>query len=180
MSQRVIARRFALALSDSIGEDDGLRGVEGELGRFAAAVEQVPELYEYLVGPLVPAARKREAAASVLESLGASSSCRDFVLLLLDRHRVGLVSIIAEEFSSTVRERLGIVEAEITSAVPLDEEMQERTRQALARLARREVQASFQVDPSLVGGLRARIGSTIYDGSVRGRMQRLRDRIVKE
>jgi F-type H+-transporting ATPase subunit delta len=180
MSQRVIARRFALALSDSIAQDDALRAIEEELGRFAAALEQVPELHEYLAGPLVPLARKREAAVAVLASLGASDRCRDFVLVLLERHRVGLVDVIAEEFSAVVRERLGIVDAEITTAFPLDQAMQERVRAALAKLASAEVRASFEVDPSLVGGLRARIGSTIYDGSVRGRMQRLRDRIVKE
>ena len=93
---------------------------------------------------------------------------------------MGLAALIAEEFSMVVRDRLGIVDAEVTSAMPMDEAMQERTRAALAHLARKEVRASFNVDPSLVGGLRARIGSTIYDGSVRGRMDRLRERIVKE
>ncbi len=180
MSQRVIARRFALALSDTIAQDDGLRSMEQEVGRFAAAVEQVPELEEYLVGPLVPAERKREAAVAVLEFQGASERCRRFVLLLLERHRVVLVPLIAEEFSAVVRDRLGIVDAEVTSAMPMDDAMQERTRAALVQLARKEVRASFNVDPSLVGGLRARIGSTIYDGSVRGRMEKLRERIVKE
>jgi F-type H+-transporting ATPase subunit delta len=180
MSQRVIARRFALALSDSIASDDALRSMEQEVGRFAAALEQVPELHEYLAGPLVPAERKREAATAVLESQGASERCRDFVLVLLERHRVDLATLIAEEFSLVMRERLGIVDAEIASALPMDEATRERTRAALARLARKEVRASFSVVPSLVGGLRARIGSTIYDGSVRGRMNRLRDRIVKE
>lgn len=180
MSQRVIARRFALALSDTLAQDEALRRMEQEFGRFAAAVEQVSELHEYLAGPLVPLERKREAAVVVLASQGASDRCRDFVLLLLERHRVGLSALIAEEFSAAVRDRLGIIDAEITSATPLDDAMQERTRAALGRLARKEVRASFHVDSSLVGGLRARMGSTIYDGSVRGRIDRLRERIVEE
>jgi len=154
--------------------------MEQEVGRFAAAVEQVPELEEYLVGPLVPSERKREVAVAVLESQGASERCRRFVLLLLERHRVVLVPLIAEEFSAVVRDRLGIVDAEVTSAMPMDDAMQERTRAALMQLTGKEVRASFNVDPSLVGGLRARIGSTIYDGSVRGRLDRLREHIVKE
>jgi F-type H+-transporting ATPase subunit delta len=180
MSQRVIARRFALALSDTIEQNDELRAMEQEIGRFGAAVEQVPELHDYLVGPLVPAERKGKAAILVLESLGATERGRRFVMLLLERHRIGLAPLIAEEFSSVVLDRLGIVDAEVTSAMPMDDAMQERTRTALTHLARKEVRASFNVDPSLVGGLRARIGSTIYDGSVRGRMNRLRERIVKE
>ena len=115
-----------------------------------------------------------------LEFQGASERCQSFVKVVIERHRVNLAGLIAEEFSVVVRERLGIVDVEIASALPMDEAMQESTRAALARLARKEVRASFSVDPSLVGGLRACIGSTIYDGSVRGRMQKLRERIVKE
>ena len=180
MSQRVIARRFALALSDSVPQDDVLRAIELELERFAAAVKEVPELHEYLAGPLVPLEQKREAAVKVLDLLGASQRSKDFVLVLLQRHRAGLVGVIVEEFSAAVRERLGIVDAEITSAVPLDDDMKARAKKALAQLARKEVRASFQVDPSLVGGLRARIGSTIYDGTVRGRLDRLREQIAKQ
>ena len=118
MSQRVIARRFALALSDSVPQDDLLRSIEAELVHFAASVKEVPELHEYLAGPLVPLEQKREAAIKVLDLLGASKRSKDFVLVLLQRHRAGLVGVIAEEFSGVVRERLGIVDAEITSATP--------------------------------------------------------------
>ncbi len=180
MSQRVIARRFALALSDSVPQEDPLRAVEGELTQFAAAVSEVPELHEYLAGPLIPLAQKREAANKVLDLAGASQRTKDFVQVVLQRHRAGLIGVIAEEFSAVVRERLGIVDAEITSATPLDDEMKARSQKALAKLARKEVRASFQVDPSLVGGLRARIGSTIYDGSIRGRLDRLREQIAKQ
>jgi F-type H+-transporting ATPase subunit delta len=180
MSQRVIARRFAVALADSLREREALRGMEGELGNLAAALDEVPELREFLVGPLIPVEKKRAALRSVAGALGASDRCRDFSLLLLERHRIDLVAIIAEEFSTTVRERLGIVDAEIASATPLDDNMKARAREALARLSGREVRATFEVDPSLVGGLKARIGSTIYDGSVRGRLERLREQIVKE
>jgi F-type H+-transporting ATPase subunit delta len=180
MSQRVIARRFAMALADSIPEREALRNMESELGNLAASLDQVPELREFLVGPLIPLDKKRAALRSVAAALGATDRCRDFALLLLERHRIDLAAIIAEEFSTTVRERLGIVDAEIASATPLDETTKAKAREALARLAGSEVRATFEVDPFLMGGLKARIGSTIYDGSVRGRLDRLREQIVKE
>lgn len=179
MSLRVIARRFAVALADTLPEEDDLRRVEEEVAAFADALERFPELRTYLLGPLMPQERKRKAADAVLASMDASPRCRDFVRLLVDRHRVGLASQIAEEFSAAVRERLGIVEAEVTSAHRLAQRQRDRIRKALARLVSGEVRASFQVDPSLLGGLRARVGSTIYDGTVRGRLERLRERLAK-
>ena len=178
MSLRVIARRFALALSDTVDEAS-LVSTEGELATLAEALNSIHELREYLAGPLVPMERKKVALRSVLESMGASKRITDFLLLLVNRHRVGLLPLISEEFSEVVRDRLGIVDAEVTSAAPLDQDMQERTRASLAKMAHRQVRAQFRVDPSLLGGVRARIGSTIYDGSVRGRLDRLRDQMTK-
>ena len=180
MSQRSIARSYARALADTLGDDASFRKVEGDLLGFAKALEEYAELREFLVGPLVPLERRKKAAEAVLEAGGADPATRNFVGLLLTRHRAGLLDEIAEEFSDLVCDRLGIVDAEVTSARPLSRDFQDKTRAALARLTRREVRADFRVEPRMLGGLKAKVGTTVYDGSVRSRLDRLRDRMSSD
>ena len=178
MSQRSIARSYARALADTLQGDAALRRVEADLAGFVGAMQAHDELREFLTGPLVPLERRVQAAHAVLKAGRAGTATRNFVTLLLERHRAGLAGEIAEEFSALARERLGILAAEVTSARPLSKQTQDKARASLARLTRSEVRAEFRVDPKLLGGLRTRVGSTVYDGSVRGRLDRLRDRMT--
>ncbi|MGD8376315.1 MAG: ATP synthase F1 subunit delta [Acidobacteriota bacterium] len=178
MSLRAIARNYARALSDTLPEVDLVRRVEAELTELARAFHDTPELRTFLAGPLVPRERKRKAADELLSSAGASKETIGFVRLLIDRHRIGLMEEVAEEFSEIAQERLGVVDAEVVSAKPLSEELRTRTVRSLGRLTGREVRARFRTDPSVLGGIRTRVGDTIYDGSLRGRIDRLRERFA--
>ncbi len=178
MTQRSIARSYAWALADTLEGDAALRRVEVDLAEFARVMQAHGELRQFLTGPLVPLERRVQAAHAVLKAGRVGTATRNFVALLLERHRAGLASEIAEEFSALVRERLKIVAAEVTSARRLSKQAQDKARASLARLTGCEVRAEFRVDPTLLGGLRTRVGSTVYDGSVRGRLERLRDRMT--
>ena len=178
MSQRTIARRYARALAETLPDAPSLRRMEEELVAVAGLLVEEPELRELLTGPRLPVAAREETASKALASAGASDACRNFVGLLIRRYRLGIASEIAEEFSRVVRDRLGIVDAEVVSARPLGAELEGETRAALAKLTGREVRARFRVDPGVLGGLVARVGDMVYDGSIRGRLSRLRERIT--
>jgi F-type H+-transporting ATPase subunit delta len=180
MSLRTIARSYARAFSDTLPDAAALRRAEAELLELGRALRASDELREFLAAPLVSQELKRETVDKILGAAGASSACRRFVALLVARHRALLAPEIAEELSALVRERLGIVDAEVVSARPLDAGLETQARAALARLTGSEVRATFRVDPAIVGGLRARVGTTIYDGSLRRQLDRMRQRILEE
>ena len=179
MSLRSIARNYARALSDTLADDATVRRVESDLCSLARAMDEMPDLAQFLAGPIVPTSRKREAADQILSSSGASDGCIGLVRLLIDRHRIALMGEIAEEFSAITRERLGLVDAEVISASPLTDEMKSKALASLGRLTGLEVRARFRVDPDVIGGMRAQVGHTIYDGSVRSRIDRLRERFAR-
>jgi F-type H+-transporting ATPase subunit delta len=178
MSLRSIARNYARALSETLAADDAVRRMEEELGALARAVGEVPELGEFLAAPHVPADAKLQVAERVLAGCGASKETRALVRLLIGRRRFGLLREVAEEFSGIARERLGLVDAEVISAVPLGDAVRSRATKALERLTRRRVRATFRVDPAVLGGIRARVRDTIFDGSVQGRLERLRAHVA--
>ncbi|MBC7925781.1 MAG: ATP synthase F1 subunit delta, partial [Bryobacteraceae bacterium] len=103
---------------------------------------------------------------------------RNFLFLLVDRRRTDLLNEIAPAFEAAVDERLGLVRAEVKSATPLSEPQQAELEGALSLVAGRRVRCDYQVDPALIGGVVARIGSTVYDGSVRSQLEAMRQTLV--
>lgn len=180
MSLRSIARTYARAFADTVPDPAALRKIEGELHAFGLSVRTTAELRDFLVAPQIPAELKQEAVEKILSGAGATPETRRFARFLIERHRAVLAPEIAEEFSGLVRERLAIVDAEVVSARPLGPGLEEKARAALARVTGREVRAAFRVDPAVLGGVRARVGTTIYDGSLRGRLDRLRESLLGE
>ena len=179
MSQRTIARSYARALTDTLPDAPALRRMEEELAALARLLREDEELREFLIGPRLPMSVRSRAAEEVLAAAGASAECRRFAGLLVRRYRLGIASKIAEEFSALVREQLGIVDAEIVSARSLGSRLEEEARAGLAKLTGREVRARFRVDPTVLGGLRAQVGDTVYDGSIQGHLKRLREHIAR-
>ena len=171
---RKIARNYAWALADTLPDDAAVRRLEGELNQLATVFAEDEEVRRFLAGPLISSDKKIEVTEQALAS--ASTELRRFVRLLIERHRMNLLAEMAEEFSVIAADRLGIVDAEVVSALPLSDDLKERTRASLKRITGREVRAEFHVDPKVLGGVRARVGSTIYDGSLRGRLEQMRTR----
>jgi F-type H+-transporting ATPase subunit delta len=176
-----VATRYARALADAIL--DAKSGLEPgrasqELRSFADIVRESAELRNVLSSPAVSAARKRAVAGRFAVTLPLSKLVRNFLFVLIDRRRIGMLEEVIDAFETEIDTRLGIVRARVTSAAPLDEAQRAEMQSALARVAGKQVRASFDVDPALIGGAVARIGSTIYDGSVRGQLDTLRSRLV--
>ena len=176
-----LASRYAHALADAVlapGSGADPRQTATELRLFEESVQGTSQLRNVLMSPAVPTARKRAVVARMTEASGFSRIVRNFLYVMIDRRRTDLLGEVAEAFETAIDERLGFVRAKVTSAAPLSERQQAELQQALSQVAGKQVRCDFTVDPSLIGGVVARIGSTVYDGSVRSQLDSLRERLV--
>ena len=173
-----VSRRYARALF-SIGVDRGsFEQLGKELDAVAALWSGAPELRQALENPVFKAAEKRAVLQSLLPRVAPTADVQRFVLLLLARRRLPAVSSIARAYGEMADEHTGRVRAQVTSAAPLGPAELERVRQSLARRTGKQVIVEAAVDPALLGGLVARVGDLVLDGSVRTQLQELRTRLL--
>jgi F-type H+-transporting ATPase subunit delta len=183
MPHSAIASRYAGALVD-VATDPKSR-VEphkllGELRSFEEVLSGSDELRNALSTPAVPLGRKRAVLRRLGEILGLSTTARNLLFVLSDHRRIAMLGEVLEAFDVQVDERLGFTRAEISSAQTLSERQQEAVARELERLTGKKVRTRFAVDGALLGGVVARIGSTVYDGSVRGQLAALGKRLAAE
>jgi len=169
------ARRYAEAafqIADSDGTLDAwLKDLE-----LAATLLGPPDVQHLLANPAVPIPVRADAVAQVLDAR-VSDKARNLVLLLMRRGRVDLVSGVAAAYRALYEQRKGIVRATVISAAPLDAAEQSAIRERLGQMAGGTLEIEQQVDPSILGGVIVRLGDRMIDGSVRGRLERLRSRL---
>lgn len=178
-----VAARYANALADVVtvpGTPLPPQQALAELRSFVAALEGSPELHNALVTPAVPGSRKKAVLGRIGDLLHISKVARNFLFVLVDHRRIGSVAEIVDSFEQVLDRRLGIERAEVVSAGALNDAQREALRARLAALTGKEIRMRFAIDPALIGGVLARIGSTIYDGSVRGQLQTLGRRLGSE
>jgi F-type H+-transporting ATPase subunit delta len=181
MVPSAVVSRYANALVDVVMAPSS--GVEpsqavSQLQSFETAVKSSADLRGVLASPAVSATRKRLVIKSIASALGVSSIIRNFILVLSDHRRAGALSQVVEEFEKALDARLGFVRAEVRSAYELTQQQQNELSAQLGKIAGAQVRMRFSVDPDLIGGVAARIGSTVYDGSVRGQLAELRERLA--
>lgn len=180
MSSRAIASRYARALFDvALKESDPAR-VAGQLSGFAGLIEGHAELARVLRTPAVPAKMKRGIIAGLLDRVTLESPLRKLLLLLADRDRLVLLPELVEAYHARLLQHQHVVEAQVTTAAPIGEERAGAIARALAETTGREVRLMREVDPALIGGVVARIGSTVYDGSVVRQLARLREQLAQD
>ena len=176
-----LAQRYAHALADAVLDPKSsvpAPQAAADLRTFESMVQGSPEFRHVLLSPAIPAAKKRAAIGRFADALPLSRLVRNFLYILVDRRRTEILGEIAEAFDTVLDERLGFVRANVTSAAPLNETQQRDIEQTLSRVTGKKVRCAFSVDPELIGGVVARIGSTIYDGSVRTQLQTLSERLA--
>ena len=169
-----VASRYSRALADVLGSEEGYRAALKELEDFAAVWRESEDLREVLVAPAVPSEQKSKLLDAILERLGTSATVANFLRVLLVNYRIALLEEVLRAFQKVVNERLGIVEVEVLYAQDLSQDQREELRTKFSELTGNEVEMKFQEDEKLLGGVRARIGSTVYDGSIQGYLERLR------
>jgi F-type H+-transporting ATPase subunit delta len=177
---RTLADRYAAALADVALAENAADKIRQELADFLALLREAPQLGTLLGSPAVPRASKRAVAEALVARLGASRTLRNFLCVVLDRRRTRLLPEIQQALDRQLDERLGVTRADVTSARELGAGDQSKLRGVLERLTGRRVEAQYRLDAELIAGTVVRIGSTIYDGSVRTRLERLRHQLASE
>jgi F-type H+-transporting ATPase subunit delta len=172
--------QYANALADVALAQGAASPVLQQLGDFNAAYLSSPELRSILANPSVSKAEKRGVAEEISRRLGASKIVRNFLFVVIDHQRTQLLPEIFRSLQDVVRERQGVAEANISSPAELSDAQKKQLAETLQRLTGKNVEARFTLDAKLLGGVMVRVGDTIYDGSLRNRLDRLRDRLTAE
>jgi F-type H+-transporting ATPase subunit delta len=178
VTNKTAAIRYARALLDvAVKERADLEQIERELTEFADLFKQYPLLEKVLLNPAVPVPRKRLAVADLLARANFSPIVSKLLALLADRDRLVLVPDLLKAYSDRLLDYRGVVRAEVTTAAPIDSGRTDAIKHGLAALTGRTVSMSTKVDPTIIGGIVARIGSTVYDASVERQLQRMKEKI---
>lgn len=170
------ARRYAAAAFELAKRDELLDRWAAEL-RLAGEMAGDPTVARFADDPALDLAVRRQVVERLLGDR-VSRQVRNLVLLLVDRGRFSALPAVVAEYALLLREERGIVAATVTSAVALDPKETAAVQARVEALTGRQVQLATAVDPALIGGLTVRVGDRLIDASVRGRLERLRDRLV--
>jgi len=172
--------QYANALADIALEQGASEPAAKQLESFAAAYEESAELRTFLASPAVSVEAKHEVLEKISNRLGASKIIRNFLFVIADHRRTQLIPEIVATFQQVLRQRQGMAEAEISSAVELTSAQKKELAATLARVTGKKIEPKYSLDPALLGGAVVRIGDTIYDGSLRSRLNEMRARLASE
>jgi F-type H+-transporting ATPase subunit delta len=179
MTNKTAATRYARALLDvAVKEKTDLERVSAELADFARLFVDHPLLAKVLLNPAVPVPRKRSAVAELTARAGTSPILAKLLLLLAERDRLVLLPDILDAYHERLLDYQHVVRAEVTTAAPLAPDRAKALADSLAQMTQRTVTLATAVDPTIIGGIVARIGSTIYDGSVTRQLEKMKERLI--
>jgi F-type H+-transporting ATPase subunit delta len=173
------ASRYARAFADvtaSAKLDTG--ALDRQFSDFLGTWDGSAELRELFINPTVPAVLKVSILDKMNAKLGLQKELRNLLAVLINNDRIGEVHEVAAAWRAEMQERLGIRQAEIVTARKLNDKERDELLAGVGKLAGSRIQASFKLDTSIIGGTVVRIGSTVYDGSVRGRLERLKEALI--
>lgn len=173
------ASRYARAFADVVASAKlDTAALDRQLIDFLGTWDGSAELRELFVNPAVPAVQKVAILDKLNARLGLQKELRNLLAVLINNDRIGLVHDVAAAYRAELQERQGIRQAEIVTARELSGEERDSLVAGVGKLAGSRIEASFKLDKSILGGTVVRIGSTVYDGSVRGRLQRLKETLI--
>jgi F-type H+-transporting ATPase subunit delta len=173
------AMRYARAFADVAAERKlDAASIDRQLSDFLASWTGSAELREVFVNPAVPAAQKVAVLDKMNAKLGLQKEVRNLLAVMIDNGRIGEVGEVIAAWRTEMQERQGIRSVEIVTARALSKEDSDKLAAGVSKLAGGRIEASFKLDAAILGGTVVRIGSTVYDGSVRGRLERLKAALV--
>jgi F-type H+-transporting ATPase subunit delta len=149
-----------------------------EAQQISALVRANAELREVWVAPSIPAEQKRAVLEAIVKRAGISQIVQNFIAVLIDKRRVNFLDEIVAEFAHELNQRLGFAEAEITTTRELNADERSTLEADLAKVPGKKIRARYDQDKSILGGAIARVGSTVYDGSVKGQLEKIREQLI--
>jgi F-type H+-transporting ATPase subunit delta len=180
MTPRGSATRYARALLDVAIAESIADRAEQDLAGFAALLESHADLRRALTHPAIPVARKKALVEQLTARLATTKPVAKLLSLIADRDRLALVPDLLSVYRERLQDYQQIVRAELTTAESLTPDAEARLRQRLATATGRTVTLTTRVDPSIIGGVVARIGSVVYDGSIATQLSRMRERLERQ
>lgn len=180
MTSKAAALRYARALFDvALKEGSSLERLETELAAFVDLFTQHELLGRVLLNPAVPAPRKRAAVAELTATLAVAPVLSKLLVLIAERDRLILLPDVLSSYRDRLLDYQRVVRAEVITATPLSDGHAEAIAGRLAQVTGRRVIVASRVDPSIIGGIIARIGGTVYDASVTRQLERIRVRLTE-
>jgi F-type H+-transporting ATPase subunit delta len=175
------ARAFA-DIATGVGINTGSRldsdQVLRELYGIESLLRQSDQLRRVLENPSIPGDRKRAVLDAIAAKLGTTRQVRNFIAVLTDHQRLPLFSEILKQLEHELNERQGLAEAQVSSARQLSDSEKAMLESEITRMTGKKVRARYEQDATLLGGAVVQVGSTIYDGSVKGQLERIREQLV--
>ncbi|MHB1699078.1 MAG: ATP synthase F1 subunit delta [Acidobacteriaceae bacterium] len=173
------AARYARAFAEvAAAQSLDAGAMQQQLRDFADAFAESKDLREVMSDPAIPHEQKLRVLDALAGRLSLSRQVRNFVAVLMDHSRLAAIADVVEAYGAVVDQQQGIVEAEVVTAHSLGEDERRSLEQKIAGMAGSKIRASYREDADLLGGAVIRIGSTVYDGSVRGQLETLRLELV--
>ncbi len=180
MSVSIVARRYAQALLEIGVDQNSLDAIVNEIESIAGMWESSHELRNALENPLVAHAAKVAVMGDLASRVGASPMTRNALLLLVERRRIKTLPYLARTLRELADARKGVVRAEVTTAAPLSDAYYGRLQAQLEKMTGKKIVVDRRIDPALIAGVVTRIGDRIFDGSLRTRLQTLRDSLIPQ
>ena len=175
-----VASRYARAFADvALSQKLDAEAALTELGSIVAILQSSPDLRKVWENPSIPAEQKRRLLEAISAQAGVSDPARNFVAAIIDHRRVALLDEIVRRLRIELDQRLGITDAEVTSARELAPDEKQRLETRIAGATGKKVRAHYATDAALLGGAVVRIGSTIHDGSLRGQLHKIRQQLAE-
>jgi F-type H+-transporting ATPase subunit delta len=180
MSVTVIARRYAEALADVAITHNQIDQIDAEVGAFARMMTENRELHDLFASPVISQGDKARVLNALVEKGRPGQMTANLLQTLLRHYRLQHLEAVYQQFQREINERRGMVLAEVTTAAPVTRTEQDAISNRLREMTGKQVQLQFNTDPALIGGVVTRIGSTVYDGSIRTQLQTVKQRLKQE
>ncbi len=177
---RAVAQRYARALVEVALAHNQADAVRSELTAFAQVVTDSAALRSALANPAIAREKKQAILSKIAAQMGVGKTTRNFLMILVDNRRAQLLPLIREAYDQQLNAKMGVAQAEVASARDLSADEKSKLEAALARMTGKRVQATYKQDASLIGGTVVQVGSTIYNGSVRDQLKRMREKLAAD
>jgi F-type H+-transporting ATPase subunit delta len=174
-----LARRYAKAVFDIGTQQGDLAKLGQDIRSLAKAMRESKELDTALTNPAIRRSDRKKVIDGLLQSIGVQTASRNLVYILLEGERMGTLPGISRALDEMIEAQAGRVTAEVISAKPLDPSQLSQINAALEKLSGKKVSVTTRQDPELLGGVVAKVGDTVYDGSLRTQLRTLRDELSK-
>ena len=180
MSIETVARRYANALADVVIKTGEANSVKSELKSWEEMISSNSNLQGAFRNPSIAQSSKEKVLDNLIKKTNPTPTTANFLRILLRNSRLTEINEINERFANVLDERSGLTSAQIISARELSEVEKAEIKTNLERLTKKTVNLNFKTDKNIIGGVIARIGSTVYDGSVKTQLEELREKLIKK